>query len=245
MRKKGRDKIRLVIDAFTPDTLPMSRLAEYLRHFSELLGNDANVHFDKVEKSSAALAAYSDNTATPKIKERLEKVMEGIAPSGALKSNHTIDDMLLQDNAIGFVDLGGKTKLLEFPGRKRAPQERVGPVRRRTVLDGQIFQIGGKDETINVHIRNPYKAGETHRCVVSIELARKLAPYFLGATVRMIGEGDWYRTESGWSMSPNSYTAFDFVPLDDIGLEKTILSARGLFADVKVDGTFLDKLRHE
>jgi hypothetical protein len=245
MKKKGKDKIRLVIDAFTPDTLPMSRLAEYLRQFSELLGNDANVHFDKVEKSSAALAAYSDNTATPKIRERIEKVIEGTAPSTALKSNVAIDDMLLQDNAIGFVDLGGKSKLLEFPGRKRAPQQKVGPVRRRTILDGQIYQIGGKDETINVHIRTAHNASETHRCVVSIELARRLAPYFLGATVRMIGEGDWYRTESGWSMSPNSYAAFDFLPLDDVGLEKTIMSARGLFADLKVDGDFLDKLRHE
>jgi hypothetical protein len=244
MRKKGRDKIRLVIDAFTPDTLPMARLAEYLKQFSELLGHDANVYFDKVEKSSAALAAYSDNTATPKIRERIEKVIEGTAPGLALKSNTTIDDMLLHDNATGFIDLG-QSKLLEFPGRKRAPLHKIGPVRRKTILDGQIFQMGGKDETINVHIRNAHKPNETHRCVVAIDLAKRLTPYLWGPTVRLIGEGDWYRTEIGWSMSPNSYAAYDFIPLDDIGLEKAISSVRGLFADLQVDGDFLERLRHE
>jgi len=243
MKKKGKNKIRLVIDAFTPDTLPMSRLAEYLKQFSELLGNDSSVHFDRVEKSSAALVSYSDHTATPKIRQRLEEIIEGTAPKPAIKSNATLDDMLLEDNAVGYVDLD-ESKLIEFPGRKRAPQQRIGPVRRKSVLDGQIFQLGGKDDTINVHIRNPHNPNETHRCEVSIKLARDLAPYFLADSVRLFGEGDWYRTDTGWVMSPNSYTASDFKPLADIGLDKTIAAARELFADVKVDGEFLEKLRH-
>lgn len=81
MRKKEKDKIRLVIDAFTPDTLPMARLAEYLREFASLLGNEANVHFDRVQKSSAALVSYSESTVTQKIRQRLEEVIEGSAPN--------------------------------------------------------------------------------------------------------------------------------------------------------------------
>lgn len=244
MRKKGRDKIRLVIDAFTPDTLPMSRLAEYLKQFSELLGYEANVFFDKVEKSSAALAAYTDNTATPKIKQRLDDVVVGTAPKAALRSNAAIDDMLLADNAIGYVDFGAGPKMIEFPGRKRAPQQRIGPVRRKSTVDGQIFQIGGKDETINVHVRNLKRPSETYRCEVTIDLARKLAPHFLLGNIRLFGEGDWYRTDSSWLMNPNSFTAFDFVPLDDLSLEATIGAVQNIFADVSVTGDFLDHLRH-
>lgn len=243
MRTKDKDKFRLVIDAFTPDTLPMGRLADYLKEFASLLGNEANVHFDRVEKSSAALASYSDRTVTPKIRQRLEEVIEGSAPKPALKSNSTIDEMMRADNAAGYVDLGG-ARLLEFPGRKRAPQQRIGPVRRRSVIEGQIFQIGGKDETINVHLCNPQKPSETYRCIVDISLARRLMPHFLVGKVRLFGEGDWYRTDVGWVMSPSSFTAVDFVPLIDCGLDATIHSVREIFADVRADAAMLEELRH-
>lgn len=225
MRKKGRDKIRLVIDAFTPDTLPMSRLAEYLREFANVLGCEANVHFDRVEKSSAALVSYSESTVTQKIRQRLEEVIEGSAPKPAMKANSTIDDMLAQDSGIGFIELND-SKVIQFAGRSRAPQQRIGPVRRQSIIDGQIFQIGGKDETINIHLRNVQKPNETHRAEVSIDLARKLAPYFLLGRVRLFGEGDWYRTDSGWVISPNTFTAHDFEPLDESNLSRTIGSVR-------------------
>lgn len=243
MRTKDKDKFRLVIDAFTPDTLSMARLADYLKEFAILLGNEANVHFDKVENNCAALASYSDRTVTPKIRRRLEEVIEGTAPKLALKSNSTIDEMMRADNAAGYVDLG-KSKLIEFPGRKRAPQQRIGPIQRKSVIEGQIFQIGGKDETINVHLCNPQRPSETYRCEVSIALARKLMPYFLVGKVRLFGEADWYRTDGGWVMSPNTFTAVDFVQLVDCGLETTINSMRDLFADVKADAAMLEELRH-
>ena len=222
----------------------MERLAEYLKEFATLLGNEANVHFDKVEKNCAALASYSDHTVTPKIRRRLEEVIEGSAPKTAIKSNSAIDEMMCADNAVGYVDFGGKTKLIEFPGRKRAPQQRIGPVQRRSVMEGQIFQIGGKDETINVHLCNPQKPSETYRAEVSISLARRLMPYFLVGKVRLFGEADWYRTDAGWLMSPNSFTALDFAPLVDCGLGVTINSVREIFADVKSDASLLEELRH-
>ncbi len=40
-----RDLIEFVIDKFTPHTIPMYRLAEYMRNFADLLGNEERVHF--------------------------------------------------------------------------------------------------------------------------------------------------------------------------------------------------------
>jgi hypothetical protein len=142
-----------------------------------------------------------------------------------------------------WTKLSSAAKVIDFPGRKRAPQERIGPVRRKSVIDGQIFQIGGKDETINVHLRNIHKPSETYRSEVSIDLARKLATHLLTGMVRLFGEGDWYRTDSGWGMSPNSFSAYDFVLIDESSLAATINSAREIFKDVKVDEAFLDRLR--
>ena len=58
-----REEISFDIDVFTPETLPMARLAEYLAKFSELLGNAENVHFSRLMKGSAKCKAFVDPEA--------------------------------------------------------------------------------------------------------------------------------------------------------------------------------------
>jgi hypothetical protein len=221
-----REEITLEIDVFTPDTLPMARLAQYLAQFSELLGHEANVHFSRLMKGSAKCKAFADAQVVPKIRERVESVVDGSAPRQALKAHGAIDDLLAADNAIGGVSLG-KERVIEFPGRRRSHKERIGPVHRSTSIEGQIFSLGGKDNTINVHLRHKDQA---YRCEVSIELARKLAPYFLNGAVRLFGQGDWYRVDSVWQMA--NFTAIDFVPLESTKLSESINDLREVFATV-------------
>ena len=45
----GDDTYELHIDAFTPASIPMSRLAEYMADFAVLLGHQEHVHFDKLK----------------------------------------------------------------------------------------------------------------------------------------------------------------------------------------------------
>lgn len=229
-----REEIVLEIDAYTPATLPMARLAEYLAQFALLLGNEANVHFSKLSKGSARCVAYADEQATPKVRERVESVVSGTAPKPAMKAHKEIDDLLAHDNAIGGVYLG-QQKLIEFPGRRRAQKEKIGPVRRDTSLDGQIFMIGGRDETINVHLRNGEK---TFRCEVSIDLARRLAPYFLNGSVRLFGHGEWYRIDSHWEMA--NFVAVDFTELERKTLNESIGGMRGIFSSVQPEGLLSD-----
>ncbi len=87
-----------------------------------------------------------------------------------MKAFADVDDLLAEDNAIAEVFIG-KSRVIEFPGRRRASAEEFGPVKRTASIDGQIFSIGGKDQTINVHLRN----GEKElKCVVSVKLARRV-----------------------------------------------------------------------
>jgi hypothetical protein len=237
-----REEITLEIDVFTPDTLPMARLAQYLAEFSELLGHEANVHFSRLTKGSAKCKAFVDTHVAPKIRERVESIVDGSAPKTAIKAQTAIDDLLAADNAIGGVYLG-EEKVIEFPGRRRAAKEKIGPVRRSTTIEGQIFSIGGKDETINVHLRG--KREQMYRCEVSVELARRLAPYFLNGNVRLFGEGEWYRVDSKWEMY--NFTATDFVGLERKGLPESIDSIREIFdgdSAAEFINTMRD-LRHE
>lgn len=236
-----REHVLLIIDAFTPDTLPMSRLAEYLKPFAVMLGSEANVHFEGVFVGSATCRAFVEPQDAPKVRERVQGIPSKTAPRSAMKAYNDIDDLLAKDNAIGHVAIDGHN-LLEFPGRRRAKQEIIGPVRRSTSIEGQVYSIGGKDETINIHLRN----GETElRCEVSIALARKLGPYLLDGTVRLFGHGLWNRIDGEWQMK--TFTADDFLLLADSPLQATINSISDAFDGVAADlaASTLLELRRE
>jgi hypothetical protein len=238
---QNEEIISLSIDAFSPGTLPMSRLADYLKQFSTMVGNDESVHFDKVVKGSAVLQARIDLPAAPKVHERVHAIAARTAPRSAMKASRGIDDLLAEDNATGYLALGDH-KVIEFPGRLRSARETIGPVRRNTSVEGQIYSIGGKDDTINVHLQN---AEEDIRCVVSVALARKLGPHLRGKKVRLFGSGAYFRIDGVWQTK--NFTADDFVLLDESPLDLTIESIREGFAgqDATAFLHTMSELRHE
>ncbi len=52
---KDTDEYRFVIDAYSPETLPMSRLAEYMTDLARLFGTAERVHFVRLEAGSTVL----------------------------------------------------------------------------------------------------------------------------------------------------------------------------------------------
>lgn len=222
-----RDEVSLVIDVFTPLTLPMNRLAEYLKPFALLLGNEAHVHFQGVKEGSANCLALIEPHAAPKVKERLDHVVSKTAPRVAMKAHQDIDNLLLEDNALGYVALDGRN-VIEFPGRMRAAQETIGPVRRSTSIEGQIYMIGGKDDTINVYLNEGHR--ET-KCVVSVDLARRLGPHLRGPRIRFFGHGIWYRVDGSWEMK--TFAAEDFLALDEKPLPETLKNIQANYSDVE------------
>jgi len=211
----GEDTYELHIDAFTPASIPMSRLAEYMADFAALLGHEEHVHFDKVKSGSLSLAARADQVARNKVQRRLDEVRYGAGPKAAMDALRSIDDKLAADNAIGWIR-HGKAKIIEFSGRTRPLESSVGPIIQPGALDGEVIQIGGRDETINVHIRT---GDDIPKCITTKAIARNLAKYIFGAPVRVHGRGTWSRAESGeWKL--HRFDIESFEPLDETPLSK-------------------------
>ncbi len=76
----GDDVYELYIDAFTPATISMARLADYMRDFAEMLGNPEHVHFDKLKAGSLSLATRVDPVAQNKVAHRVEEIRYGGGP---------------------------------------------------------------------------------------------------------------------------------------------------------------------
>jgi hypothetical protein len=220
----GEEIYEFYIDAFTPETIPMARLADYVADFAELLGNREHVHFGKLKQGSLVVAVRVDEIAQRKVDKRVEEVRYGGGPQPARKAIQDLDDKLAEDNAVGHI-VRGKTKLIEFPGRTRHAEEKLGPVEQAGTLDGEVIQIGGRDETINVHL----KAGDqVHICVTSKAIARRLAPHIFGSPVRVRGKAAWARMETGiWILK--RFEIVDFGTLDETPLSMIFEGLRTRF----------------
>ncbi len=209
------DSYELYIDAFTPASIPMARLAEYMADFAVVLGNEEHVHFDKLRAGSLAIVSRVDPVAQNKVQRRLDEVRYGTGPKSAMKALGAIDEKLAADNAVGGIRRGG-AKVIEFPGRNRPLESRVGPIVQAGTLDGEIIQVGGRDETINIHLRT---GQEVFPCVTTKAVARQLAQHIFGPPVRVRGTGTWSRAESGgWKLHRFHIESFEI--LDETPLSK-------------------------
>src|SRR5689334_5282075 len=110
------------IDAFSPTTIPMSRLAEYLTDLARMIGNEKSVHLLRIDQGSTAPVLMVEWEAEPKVRERLRAVKYREAPPTAMEAMRNIDKRLAEDNAKGTLLDPAGTKVVNFPGRDRNKQ---------------------------------------------------------------------------------------------------------------------------
>lgn len=220
-----RQEYELHIDVFSPATIPMARLSEYMADFATLLGHEEHVHFERLAGGSLSILSRIDPVAEVKIQRRLEEVRYGNAPKSAMQALSAIDGKLAADNAVGSIRRGN-TKIIEFPGRNRPKESSLGPMVQPGTLDGQVIQVGGRDETINVHIKS---GDDFQRCITTKAIARRLAQFIFGPPVRLRGRGTWSRAESGeWKLHRFDIESFEV--LDETPLTKLFDGLRARLA---------------
>ena len=111
-----------------------------------------------------------------------------------------------------------------FPGVEQTPGLTYGPFRERGTLDGVLIRVGGKDDTVPVHLLDGDKV---HICNANREVARRLAPSLFGAILRVHGEGRWERDQEGkWNLL--RFDIRDFEPLDDVPLGEAVRRLRAV-----------------
>lgn len=208
----------LRIDSFSPETMPMARLAEYMAALADLVGCKETTHFDRLDSGSARLVSWIEPQDAPKVERRLLMVNAGQAAKDVEKAFNAIDDMLAADDAIGELINPSGIVLIPFPGRTRPKLLTFPAFNQDGSIDGQIVRIGGKDKTAHVTLQDgtiTYTNIELKR-----DLARQLAPYLYGIKIRLFGTGLWERhPEGSWRLcrfTVDRYEALDDTPLTDV-----------------------------
>jgi hypothetical protein len=211
------------IDAFTPETIPMARLAEYLAVLSSLVGHNQSTHFERLEEGSAQLVYKIDSIDAPKVELRLARAGESDAPKDLSKALDALDNMLANDNAVGELRDPNGAVIIPFPGRDRPKALSFPAFRQEGSIDGQIVSIGGKDATAHVIIQDG--AVTYSNIKLTRDMARELRNFLYEQKVRLVGSGRWERSPDGiWKLL--DFTVGSFQILDDASLTDVLESLR-------------------
>lgn len=198
-RQKPHRKYRLKIGAFTPATIPMLRLAEYMEDFALLLGNEKSVHPGALEQGSTVLVANVEWEAEPKVRSQLLKIRESQAEARVMEAAARLDNRLAEDNAKGTILDPHRAAVIEFPGRERFQAPVFGPIQQQNTLQGVPIKVGGENDPVPVHLEDG-----AHRYIVHAKrsLAKEIAQHLFVDTIRVYGSGRWTRNADGaWQMS--------------------------------------------
>lgn len=205
------------IDKWTPDTLPMNRLADYLIQLAKLFGNEDQVHFLKVNKGSAVPVVKVESTAHQKVQARLRLVNNNDAPADLVNANKKINQYLREDNTSAYLKPRTGAKILEFKGIKTPISEEF-VLFELGALEGQVIKLGGKDDSVPVMLQG--ENGVFYRCNTKRDIAKQLASYLYGDDVRVHGRGKWIRTQDAvWELELFDIQNFELLnnePLEDV-----------------------------
>jgi len=190
-----REEFVFKINAFSPDTIPMARLAEYMADLAHLLGEEASVHFVRLDGGSTKLVHAIEMEAVPKVEARVLGVRDGSASVELQRISAEINRKLANDNTDGVLFDPRGAEIIQFPGKGGLKEISFGPVRQQGMIDGIVRRVGGKTNPVPVMLETN-GAFETH-CFASRELSKELAKHYDGAPIRCNGTGTWKRDEFG------------------------------------------------
>jgi hypothetical protein len=233
-----RELLEFVIDAYSPDTLPMSRLAEYMAELATLLGEKEHVHFVELAAGSSRLVHAVEYEASPKVRSRVHAARVGDGDPEACRAFATLDRMLRDDNASGELREPQGAKLLTFPGNTKQLDEQYGPFNEQGQLYGVPIMVGGKKNVVPVHIQD---GDVIHNCEASRDVAAEIAACLFKSHIRVFGVGRHVRNAEGeWEM--RSFRISHFEKLDARPLAETVERLRGITRKAGLDRDIIKKL---
>lgn len=215
------------IDAYSPETISMKRLGEYMARLGKLLGQEDRVHFHKLRGGSTALAMKIECEAVPKVKERIENIKSAEASNDAMFAQKELNDMLRSDNAIGEfrqVTQGKPATILRFAGREIPKPQKIGPFSEPATFKGELIRLEGKDSTKHAGILDAQ--GRIWSGEMPIDLAVQMRG-LLFEWVLVEGTAKWTRSEEGtWDLTDFHISSCKELP--KVTLEEDIHNLRGI-----------------
>jgi len=208
-------KLTLKLNDRTPQTLSMKRLGQYIAHLSDMLGEVEHVHFESVSDGSAMLNVDVEELHYQKVLSHVREVPNGMGAKKQLTAYRNLRKLLDEDGTGGAILNDSDAQILSF--RKRPDDEKPLVVNKVGSVQGRLYRVGRKDDTIPVSLEGAN--GEPLRCEASIDIAQALSA-LLFKQVRVSGHGTWERSSQGtWKLKKlriESYQELDAAKVGEV-----------------------------
>jgi hypothetical protein len=217
------EEYRFQIDAYTPETMPLGRLADYLDQLATMLGEDKFVHLLRLEAGSTVVVHRIDAEALPKIRARTAAVRLGEAPPDAMRAYRRINSLLREDNGTGVLVEPTGAEVVRFPGREDERLEFTA-IPQQGELDGEVVRVGGIGDPVPVVLQ---AGGQTLSGISAKRFVAKPLARHLFEPVRLYGNGRWKRSADGhWELDRLVVDRFEVV--DERPLSNVVLTLRAV-----------------
>lgn len=216
------EEFRFYIDAYSPETMPLDRLAEYLTELAQVLGEGRYVHLVELEPGSTVLINKVEAEAVPKIRARAIAVRHGDAPRSAMLAYQKINRLLREDNGSGVLIEESGAEILEFPGKKEAISQ-IAAVDEYGEVEGEVIRVGGSGDPVPILLSA--ETGILSGCSAKRSIAKPLANH-LFERVRLFGLGRWVRdTDGQWQLGRFNVDRFQVLEEEPLSAALTKLRA--------------------
>lgn len=212
------EEFKFIIPAFTPETMPIDRLMDYLSQVVILLGEPHELHLIRIEESSTRPVLAMARPVGLKARKRVAEVEAGGGSARRRNAYTRVQNMVEEDGAgAAFLEAPEGAVLLKFEAPESVGKTLSG-IRQTTSIQGELIRVGGAQERVALLIQD--ETGETiSGCYTNRRLAKELGSY-LFEQIRVSGEGIWMRTPAGsWSlerMQVQSFVSLEERPLADV-----------------------------
>ncbi|MGB0072795.1 MAG: hypothetical protein WBP71_07585 [Terracidiphilus sp.] len=238
-------------EEWTPETMPMARLVEYLADLAIIFGHEEHVHLIKVSDGSTQPIFWMHPTIADQAIFRMRRAEKEEGDPKAISAYKRINVRLITDNGradvVDMKETDEKAKIIEFPGKLEA-HRKIRSIRESASIAGELRRVGGIDKSIHLLIRQPDGA------IISVEsdeaFAKRLEREgWLFKLIRIHGIATWERDESGtWHLEKFKAHSYDPEPLVDEPFADTIKALRSIPGNKWNDLTDplgeLEKMRH-
>lgn len=207
------EDLKIVIPAFTPETMPLDRLIEYLQQAAQVIGDPAELHLIGVEKGSTAPVLRLKTSVAVKARENIARVERGEGTQRQADAFRRMRRMVWRDaRDAGRPALlrSDSAVLLEIPPAQDTSA--ISGIRQQTTIDGQLTRIGGVGDYAALQMQD--LSGKVLTGIsASKSLAKEMAK-LIYEPIRISGIGVWCRDEEGqWAIEKMQVQSFE--PLDD------------------------------
>jgi hypothetical protein len=220
------ERFKFTVPGYSPDTMPLDRLMEYLNQLSIVLGSPGDLHLVAVEKGSTRPVLAMRHDVAAKARHHAREVAHGGGSQRRRDAFDTIRRMVAKDGGKPAVLRAPRGQvILKFPSVDIGQDQVIQFLRQHTSIEGTLVRLGGIGENAQLLVQE-LNGSIISGVIASRPLAQQMAP-LIYHDLKLSGIGTWHRNEEGkWQITRLHVQTFE--PLDESSLEDVVEQLRAV-----------------